>query len=158
VRDYNNSSKQQPLLYIFMVFTLISWAFSSEERKNYGIAINDFSYEDQSELTISIEQGNEIYANLCVTCHRPDGQGVKGSFPPLAGSDYLMNHRTESIRAVKYGQQGAIVVNGITYDGVMAPLGLNDEEIADVLNYVMNSWDNKQDKMITIKEVAAVRK
>ena len=40
----------------------------------------------------------------------------------------------------------------------MPPLGLSDQEVADVLNYVMNSWSNKQKKMVTLEEVKAVAK
>jgi mono/diheme cytochrome c family protein len=40
----------------------------------------------------------------------------------------------------------------------MPAMGLSDEEVADVLNYVMNSWSNKQTKMVTAPEVALVKK
>jgi mono/diheme cytochrome c family protein len=69
-----------------------------------------------------------------------------------------MNYRTQSIRIVKYGRQGEIVVNGKTYNNLMEPLGLENDEIADVMNYIMNSWDNTQDKMVTPEEVTAVEK
>ena len=75
-----------------------------------------------------------------------------------SGSDFLMNYRTQSIRIVKYGRQGEIVVNGKTYNNLMEPLGLEDDEIADVMNYIMNSWENTQDKMVTPEEVTAVEK
>ena len=156
--DYNSYLKRRPLLYCFIAYTLISCEFSSEEKKRTNSAVNNLSYVNQSELDKSIERGAEIYTDFCVTCHRPAGDGIDGSFPPLAGSDYLMNNRIESIKAVKYGQQGEIVVNGSTYNSVMAALGLDDEEVADVLNYAMNSWGNEQDKMITTQEVTAVRK
>ncbi len=38
----------------------------------------------------------------------------------------------------------------------MVPMGLSNEEIADVMNYVMNSWGNTQDKMVTETEVANI--
>jgi len=40
----------------------------------------------------------------------------------------------------------------------MPPLGLSNQEVADVMNYIMNSWSNKQKKMVTVEEVAAVKK
>jgi len=76
------------------------------------------------------------------------------TFPPLAKSDYLANNREASIRGVKYGQRGEITVNGVVYDNTMMPLGLEDQEIADVMNFVMNSWGNSQEKPVTIEEVA----
>ncbi len=89
-------------------------------------------------------------------CHLPNGKGTKGIFPPLDGADWLTEKREESIHAVKFGQSGEIVVNGITYNNVMPPMGLSDREVADVMNYIMNSWSNTQDKMVSIEEVKAI--
>lgn len=105
-----------------------------------------------------MQRGSEIYADFCVACHLEKGEGVANTFPPLAESDYLVKNREASIRGVKYGQQGEIVVNGVTYNNAMAPLGLEDEEVADVMNFVMNSWGNTQEKMVTIEEVEAIQK
>ncbi len=88
----------------------------------------------------------------------PNGKGVAKVFPPLADSDYLMNNRVLSIKAIKYGQNGEITVNGETYNTPMAQLGLSNEEIADVMNYITNSWGNKNDTMITPEEVSKIEK
>ena len=112
----------------------------------------------QSELEKSMERGGLVYTDFCMQCHLANGKGVPGAFPPLAGSDWLKDKRTESIHSVKFGQQGEIEVNGVKYNGVMVPMGLSDEEIADVMNYVMNSWGNTQEKIVTPEEVAAVEK
>lgn len=109
-------------------------------------------------LQESIKRGEEIYSDFCVTCHLPNGEGVANVYPPLAKSDYLFKNRKESIHGIKYGQQGEIVVNGKKYNGVMAPLGLSDDEVADVMNYILNSWGNSSDKMVTEKEVASIKK
>ena len=109
-------------------------------------------------LKESMERGSEIYADFCVTCHLDSGEGVPYAFPPLAKSDYLLQQREASIHAVKYGLQGEITVNGTVYNSGMAAMGLEDDEIADVLNYVMNSWGNTQEEMITVDEVAAIEK
>ena len=113
--------------------------------------------QDQSSLKESIKRGSDIYADFCVTCHLPNGKGIEGTFPPLADSDFLRDNLEESIRGVKYGQRGEITVNGVTYNGFMARLGLEDDEVADVMNYVNNSWGNKNDKMITKTEVEAIK-
>lgn len=120
-----------------------------------GLSI--YFFQDPT-LEESIQRGGEIYADFCATCHLEQGEGVANTFPPLAESDYLVKNREASIRGVKYGQQGEIVVNGVAYNSVMAPLGLEDEEIVDVMNYVMNSWGNTQEKMITLEEVEAIQK
>ncbi len=105
-----------------------------------------------------IEMGRTVFANTCQVCHQANGQGLPRVFPPLAGSDYLMADKHRSIGIVLGGMQGPITVNGITYNSVMPPLNqLTDEEIANVLTYVRNSWGNSGDA-ISPAEVAATRK
>jgi mono/diheme cytochrome c family protein len=102
-----------------------------------------------------MERGEEIYTTLCIACHMADGTGVAGVFPPLTQSDYLSDAEA-SIRAVKYGLQGEVTVNGETYNNIMTPLGLDDQEVADVMNYILNSWGNEAEAMITEAQVAEV--
>ncbi len=98
----------------------------------------------------SLERGKLLYQDLCSRCHMPDGKGVVGIYPPLAKSDYLFNKLKESILAVKEGGiEGEIIVNGIKYNTQMENLGLYEDEVADVVNYILNSWGNKYDKTIT---------
>ena len=59
----------------------------------------------QKPLEQSIADGEEIYADFCLQCHMDNGQGVPGSFPPLAKSDYLKNI-DQSIHAIKFGLKG----------------------------------------------------
>ncbi|MGC1205221.1 MAG: cytochrome c [Flavobacteriaceae bacterium] len=118
-----------------------------------------FSCVSQNDaLKQSIERGGEIYTDFCMTCHLPNGEGVENIYPPLAKSDYLFNNREASIRGIKYGQQGEIVVNGKTYNSVMVAMGLSDDEVTDVMNYITNSWGNKNDKIITEEEVSKIKK
>ncbi len=115
-------------------------------------------FSQDPALEESMQRGSEIYADFCVTCHLEKGEGVPHTFPPLAKSDYLMNNREASIRGVKFGQQIEIVVNGVTYNSAMPDPGLENEEVADVMNYILNSWGNSTDKMVTLEEVEATQK
>lgn len=138
-------------IYLMLFFSFGSWIFGDESSAYHSInSSND-------ELAKSIQRGKEVYADFCVQCHLASGKGTE-TFPPLANSDWLVNKRKESIHAIKYGQSGPIKVNGKTYNGRMSPMGLSDEEVADVMNYIMNSWGNKQSKMVTVSEVKAVKK
>ena len=114
-----------------------------------------YLYQD-TDLESSIQRGKDLYSDFCVTCHMANGEGVANVFPPLANSDYLAQNREESIRGVKFGQSGQIVVNGTTYDNLMVAPGLEDEEIADVMNFVMNSWGNSSDQPVTQEEVTGI--
>ncbi|MFV8226498.1 c-type cytochrome [Christiangramia aquimixticola] len=129
----------------------------NKEEESYTIPSTEKTSE-KSPLTESIKRGKDIYSDLCVTCHLPTGKGIPGTYPPLDGSDWLTEKREASIRGVKFGMQGPIEVNGEKYDNIMTPMGLNDQEVADALNYVMNSWSNNIDDMVTAEEVAAVKK
>jgi mono/diheme cytochrome c family protein len=117
-----------------------------------------FSFIQDTELSKSIARGKDVYNDFCIVCHKPNGEGTEKIFPPLAKSDFLVKYREESIRSVKYGQKGKIKVNGIEYNGTMPLPGLKDEEIVDVMNYIMNSWGNKSDKSVTISEVKSLIK
>jgi mono/diheme cytochrome c family protein len=112
---------------------------------------------DQDEKTASIARGKSVYVDFCITCHLGNGDGVPKVFPPLAKSDYLIKNRQESIRSVKYGQKGEITVNGIKYNGMMPSPGLSSAEIADVMNYIYNSWGNKTKKLVTVSEVESIK-
>ncbi|MDO3695336.1 cytochrome c [Wenyingzhuangia sp. chi5] len=109
-------------------------------------------------LKKSMVRGAEIYSDFCVTCHQPTGEGVPRVYPPLAKSDFLKNNREKSIRAIKYGLNGLITVNGIKYNSNMTPMGLSDDEVADVMNYITNTWGNKNEKIVTEDEVAKIKK
>lgn len=138
---------------ITIAFLLIS---CGNENKKEDTA--SYTTEKQTPLEKSIADGKIVYKDFCNQCHRPKGKGVGKTFPPLAGSDWLVDKRTESIHAVKYGLNGEIQVNGNTYNSAMAPLGLSDQETADVMNYIMNTWGNTQDEMVTLEEVKAIVK
>jgi len=106
---------------------------------------------------IQIEKGKGVFLQTCFVCHQSNGEGIPGQIPPLAKSDYLMADKTRSIRAVLQGQSGEIVVNGKKYNGIMTPLNyLTDQDIANVLTYVRNSFGNQGDA-VTPDEVRLIR-
>ena len=114
--------------------------------------------QHSSELKQSISQGSEIYNYFCASCHLASGEGIMGTFPPLAKSNWITDKRTETIHTVKFGRSGPIEVNGKKYDNLMPSLGLTDEEVTDVLNYISHSWGNSVKKPFSKEEVAAIEK
>ncbi len=105
---------------------------------------SETTVEETNEATAETagERGEEIYKRTCAACHQPDGKGIAGTFPPLAGSDYLMADRDRAIKQVKNGSEGEITVNGEKYTGVMPPQVLSNEEIAKVLTYVYTEFND----------------
>lgn len=97
----------------------------------------------QAEIQARIAAGEEGYQSYCQSCHQPDGGGMGTVFPPLASSDYLLADKQRAIDVVLDGLDGAIEVNGKTYDAVMPHLAyLEDQQIAEILSYVLNAWGN----------------
>lgn len=96
----------------------------------------------------SLALGEEVYSTNCAGCHQANGQGSPGVFPPLAGHatdlyaadggrEYLVN-------VLLYGLQGRIAAEGETYNGQMPAWSqLSNEQIAGVLNYILNTWANE---------------
>jgi nitrite reductase (NO-forming) len=110
-------------------------------------------------LTIEdqIKAGEALYTGTCSVCHQGNGTGLPDVFPPLAGSDFLMANKERSIGIVVNGLTGAVTVNGKQYNSVMPPMSqLTDDEIANILTYVRNSWGNKG-PAVSKDEVAKVR-
>jgi len=91
-----------------------------------------------------IKLGKQIYSQTCFACHQGEGQGIAGAFPPLANSDYMNADVDRTIGIVLHGLTGEITVNGNKYNSVMTAQNLTDEEIANVLTFVYNSWGNNK--------------
>jgi len=87
--------------------------------------------------------GKEVFA-LCAACHQQGGEGVAGTFPPLAGSERVLGEATPLIHLLLGGLHGEIEVKGVRYKGVMPAWAeqLSDEEIAAVLTYIRSSFGN----------------
>lgn len=118
-----------------------------------------FGQKEKFDLKSSIARGQEIYVGQCMSCHMEQGEGIPDVYPPLAKSDYLMADHERSINNVLHGLSGEIVVNGKVYNMEMAPFPhLSDEEVSDVLNYIRNSWGNKDKNPVKPEEVKALRK
>ena len=140
---------------LFLMLSFVMTSFFTSEK------IEDSKYhciQEKKASAKSIAQGKQIYQEFCIQCHLGNGKGTAAVIPPVDNSNWLTKKRKESIHAVKFGQSGPIIVNDKKYNGNMAPMGLNDQEVADVMNYIMNSWSNKQKIAVTIEEVSAVKK
>jgi nitrite reductase (NO-forming) len=114
------------------------------------VILGSSSFVQTFDLTKSIERGKDAFAANCQNCHMADGKGIPGAFPPLAKSDYLNRPIGELISFVLKGQTDQIKVNDIFYNAAMpAQDYLSDEQIADIYNYVRNTWGNKFTVAIT---------
>jgi len=100
----------------------------------------------------------------CIACHQPTGMGLPGAFPPLAKTEYTTGDARRIVAMILKGVQGPLTVNGVQYNNIMLPLDMqfpvlkDDAKVADVLNYVRNSFGNEVKEPVTPEFVTAVRK
>jgi nitrite reductase (NO-forming) len=114
-------------------------------------------------LTVAdqVKAGEALFTGTCSVCHQPSGAGLPGVFPPLAKSDYLAADTRRAIDIVLNGLTGKVTVNGAEYNSVMPPMTqLNDDGIANILTYVLNSWGNKGGRVLTadVQKARAAKK
>jgi nitrite reductase (NO-forming) len=104
-----------------------------------------------------IKAGKQLFTGTCSVCHQANGEGLPGVFPPLAKSSLIAEDPKHPIRILLHGLTGPVKVNGKDYNSVMPPMTqLNDDEIANILTFVLNSWGNPGGR-IEAAEVAKVR-
>ena len=116
------------------------------------ISLTIFSLTDCSN---SYSDGKYLYEIHCQSCHMPDGIGLKGLIPPLAGSDYLKKNYDKLPCDILLGIEGEIVVNGKTYNQPMAGIPeLKTMDIALLINYINHQWGN-DGKYTDFREVEA---
>jgi mono/diheme cytochrome c family protein len=97
----------------------------------------------QGGLTAQITRGKEVYQSQCLACHQVDALGVQGMNPPLVKTKQVLGDKAALIKIVLNGMQGQDI-DGDSFNGVMAPhRDLTDQQIADVLTFVRNSFGNK---------------
>jgi len=120
--------------------------------------------EEAFDLKASIERGKVVYMQTCIACHQPTGLGIPGAFPPLAGTEYTQGDSRRMIAMTLKGVNPPLKVKEMTYAVPMPPLPTqfpilkDDNKLADVINYVRNSFGNKDEKGVTPAMIADVRK
>jgi mono/diheme cytochrome c family protein len=109
-------------------------------------------------LKASVERGKTIYLQRCLACHQVDGGGVPRLNAPLDGASQVVgNDKARIIKIVLNGMSEKVELDGEIYSNIMLPQrDLNDQQVADVLTYIRNSWSNKA-SVVTSNEVKSVR-
>ncbi len=113
----------------------------------------------QPSLKASMERGKKVYEITCIACHQADGEGVQRMNPTLVKTKWVLGDKRALSKIVLNGLQGGeIEIDGDNFHNPMPPQGdlLNDQQIADVLTYVRNSFGNKA-SAVTPAEVRAAR-
>jgi mono/diheme cytochrome c family protein len=101
--------------------------------------------------------GETQFQSYCAACHQYDGQAV-GEAPPLDGSPWVAGPEARLIKIVLHGVEGAIEVQGKTYDREMPGFGqvLSDDDVASLLSHVRRRFGGI-DKPVQAATVAQIR-
>jgi len=138
-----------------MVFLLMPCLLKAQTKKPLMKKVVTTS--TNSSLKTSIARGQIVYSKICLTCHQVDGSGVPNMNPPLIRTKWTLGSKTVLIQQVLKGSSGKVEIDGDTFSNTMPPLKtLTDQQIADVLTYVRNSFGNKA-SAVTVAEVKAIR-
>ncbi len=107
----------------------------------------------------NMQKGKKIYEAKCLACHQADGGGVPNMNAPLDGASNVVGKDiARLVRIIRYGYNERVALDGFYYSNAMtASPDLKDNEIADLLTYIRNSWSNKA-PAVTIAQVQAVKK
>ena len=117
------------------------------------------------DLRGSYSRGGQIFQreSHCATCHQTNGQGSGSVYPPLVDSPWVTGSEERLIKLALHGMWGKMQVRGKIYDpsrGVPPMTAfrdlLSDQDMADVLTFVRNTWGNKASP-VNAETVARVR-
>jgi Cytochrome c, mono- and diheme variants len=117
----------------------------------YGGTFDTIAHEVEQPQTLSGGEvkpevkGDMVYAGVCQACHQADGKGVEGKYPPLAGSEWLLQDSFTPARIVLFGLEGEIRVKGKGFNNKMPQFHdkLSNEEIAAAISFARSSFGNK---------------
>jgi mono/diheme cytochrome c family protein len=154
-----------PVWLLFFFFGLAAWGGAYLVTHNGGWRAD--VYDDKplaaGQKTAPIEQKFDAMAvgtrtfNSCTQCHQDDAKGVPGTYPPLAGSEWVQGRKEVLVRILLHGLEGDVHVAGSNYNGQMPAWSkLNDRQIAGVATYIRSSFGNSA-SAVSPEEVAAIR-
>ncbi len=138
--------------FIFIITISIYSCNGNNSENNKKNTVLENMDETEVDETSIFAEGHKIYIAKCQACHMKKGEGVQNSFPPLSGSDFL-NDRNAVIEIVLKGSNDTLEVNGMIYTGNMPDFNFSNEETAEVINFIFNTWGNQYGS-ITPEEVA----
>lgn len=112
------------------------WISNEETRQAEARAEEERLLEMQMDMDELMAVGERVYIAQCAACHQPNGQGVPGVFPALAGSGM-------SVDPEAMIQHIDVVVNGVRGTAMQAYQNqLTMRELAAVITYERNAWGN----------------
>jgi cytochrome c551 len=133
--------------YILLLMLIVAGCVSKTESERPGSSAKFDQY---------FVQGEQLYLKNCSNCHQEGGTGLGLIYPPLKGSDYLLQNKNEVICLIRNGKSGELIVNGKSFNKEMPPMPLlSDLEIAEIATYIYNNWGHDEG-LVEVAEVSSV--
>jgi mono/diheme cytochrome c family protein len=116
-------------------------------------AAGAFAYDGSTDRSLragdATRRGAMAYLDNCAACHRPDGRGYEGVFPPLAGNPAVEASNPTSVVSIVLGGSSTPRTAQTPAQFAMPAFGwrLSDQEVADVVTFVRSSWGNRADEI-----------
>lgn len=149
--------KRKTIQLLLMGALLMPLLLKAQTKKTPPAKKQITSTGNKNVVAASITRGKAVYASTCLSCHQADGSGVPNLNPPLIKTKWVRGSKSVLIEQVLKGSKGKVEIDGETFHNTMPALPqLTNEQIADVLTYVRNSFGNKFG-MVTTTEVKAQR-
>ena len=126
----------------YWLFILIAMSWSCGPGSG-NATYHSLSDSDQAKFEKYMILGKDVYNSKCSNCHQLDGNGLHGLIPPLATADYLKNNQASIPCLLKHGSKDSLIVNGRTYPPQMPAHDISNLELAEVITYINNSWNNE---------------
>ena len=96
-----------------------------------------------------VERGEKVYQANCAACHQANGMGLPGAFPAINGSKVATGPIADHIHVVLNGRPGTAMAAFASQ--------LSDADIAAVVTYQRNAWDNKMGDAAQPAAIASAR-
>ncbi|HWR76583.1 MAG TPA: cytochrome c oxidase subunit II [Thiobacillus sp.] len=122
-----------------------AWVAKKKGAAQAAVADNAKSFE----IAELVARGEKVYQANCAACHQADGKGMPGVFPAISGSKIATGPIADHINVVLNGRPGTAMA---AFAGQ-----LSDADIAAVVTYQRNAWDNKTGDLAQPAEIAAAR-
>jgi cytochrome c553 len=152
--------KPIPLPVLMIAVALALWGIFMLLDNSKAVTIGQSERSDQiADLPRANPQdGAQLFASRCATCHQPNGSGVRDAIPPLADSPFLKASPDVAMHILLNGIDGPIRVGEATYDGHMPSFAsvLSDAEIARLISHVRATFVDRRDPLLE-RDVAIAR-
>ena len=147
-----------PLLALWTGVTIFACSYYLTQIPNDSVSTLGDLRSSPSPAAKQTVAGDKLFAQNCAACHQPDGKGIPGAFPPLAGSSWVTASPDVIGRILLYGVNGPIKVSGKDFNGQMPNFGarMDDEQIAAIASYVRTAWGN-QSEAVNPGQIAKIR-